>query len=45
MKIVTNATVKALKPGADNVTATIEQDGKSSELTVDRVILAGWNRR
>ena len=40
MKIVTNATVKALKPGADNVTATIEQDGKSSELTVDRVILA-----
>ena len=40
MKIVTNATVKALKPGADNVTATIEQDGKSSEFTVDRVILA-----
>jgi dihydrolipoamide dehydrogenase len=40
MKIVTSATVKNLKKGADNVTATIEAGGKSSEVTVDRVILA-----
>jgi dihydrolipoamide dehydrogenase len=40
MKIVTSAQVKSLKKGADNVTATIEAGGKSSELTVDRVILA-----
>jgi len=40
MKILTSATVKALKKGADNVTATIEAGGKSQEITVDRVILA-----
>jgi dihydrolipoamide dehydrogenase len=40
MKIMTAATVKALKKGADNVTATIEIGGKSQDLTVDRVILA-----
>jgi len=40
MKIMTGATVKALKKGKDNVTATIEAGGKSSEITVDRVILA-----
>jgi dihydrolipoamide dehydrogenase len=40
MKILTSATVKALKKGANNVTATIEAGGKSSEITVDRVILA-----
>jgi dihydrolipoamide dehydrogenase len=40
MKIHTGATVKALKKGADSVTATIEAGGKSSEITVDRVILA-----
>jgi len=40
MKIMTAATVKALKKGADSVTATIEADGKVSEVTVDRVILA-----
>ena len=40
MKIHTSATVKALKKGADNVTATIEAGGKTQELTVDRVILA-----
>jgi dihydrolipoamide dehydrogenase len=40
MKIMTGATVKALKKGKDNVTATIEKDGKSSEITVDRVISA-----
>ena len=40
MKIMTGATVKGLKKGKDNVTATIEKDGKSSEVTVDRVISA-----
>jgi dihydrolipoamide dehydrogenase len=40
MKIHTGATVKGLKRGADNVTATIEAGGKTSELIVDRVILA-----
>jgi dihydrolipoamide dehydrogenase len=40
MTIVTKATVKALKKGKDNVTATVEQDGKSSEITADRVIMA-----
>jgi dihydrolipoamide dehydrogenase len=40
MKILTGANVKALKKGADNVTATIEAGGKSQETTVDRVILA-----
>src|SRR5262245_14788329 len=40
IKIMTSATVKGLKKGADSVTATIEAAGKSSELTVDRVILA-----
>ncbi len=40
MKILTSATVKALKKGANSVTATIEAGGKTSELTVDRVILA-----
>ena len=40
MKIMTGATVKALKKDAKSVTATIETDGKSSELTVDRVIMA-----
>jgi dihydrolipoamide dehydrogenase len=40
MKLMTSATVKALKKGKDNVTATIEAGGKSSELTFDRVIMA-----
>jgi dihydrolipoyl dehydrogenase len=40
MKIITGATVKSLKKGADNVTATIDAGGKTSEITVDRVILA-----
>jgi len=40
MKIMTNATVKALKKGKDNVTATVESGGKTSEITVDRVIMA-----
>ena len=40
MKILTGATVKSLKKGKDNVAATIEQGGKTTELTVDRVISA-----
>ena len=41
MKIVTGATVTGLKKGADNVTASIKgADGKTTELTVDRVIMA-----
>ena len=40
IKIHTGATVKALKKGADNVTATIEAGGKSEEITVERVIMA-----
>jgi dihydrolipoamide dehydrogenase len=40
MKIHTKTTVKALKKGKDNVTATLEADGKTSESTFDRVILA-----
>lgn len=40
MKIHTNTTVKALKKGKDNVTATLEAGGKTNEITVDRVILA-----
>ena len=40
MTIHTGATVTQLKKSANSVTATIEAGGKSSELTVDRVILA-----
>jgi dihydrolipoamide dehydrogenase len=40
MKILTGATVKGLKKGANSVTATIEQGGKTSEITVERVISA-----
>ncbi len=40
MKILTGATVKQLKKGADSVTATVESGGKSQEITVERVILA-----
>ncbi len=40
MKILTGATVKALKKAANSVTATVEAGGKSQEITVDRVILA-----
>ncbi len=40
IKIMTGATVKSLKKGKDEVTATIEAAGKSSELTVSRVISA-----
>jgi dihydrolipoyl dehydrogenase len=40
MKILTSATVKSLKKGSDNVTATVEAGGKSQDITVDRVVLA-----
>jgi len=40
MKILTAATVSNLKKGANNVTATITQGGKTQEITVDRVISA-----
>ena len=40
MKIMTGASVKALKKGANSVTATIAAGGKESEITVERVILA-----
>ena len=40
MKIMTGAAVKGLKKGANSVTVTIEAGGKTSEVTVDRVISA-----
>ncbi len=40
MVIKTKAAVKALKKGANDVTATIEQNGKTETLTVERVISA-----
>ncbi len=40
MKIHTATNVKALKKGKDNVTVTLEVGGKTSDVTVDRVILA-----
>jgi dihydrolipoamide dehydrogenase len=41
MKILTGAKVTGLKPGKDTITATVEDEkGKTSELTVERVISA-----
>ncbi len=40
MTIHTGANVTALKKGKNNVTATIEAGGKTTELTIDRVIMA-----
>ena len=40
MTLLTGATVKSLKKGKDRVTATIETDGETRELTVERVISA-----
>jgi len=40
MKIITSATVKALKKNKNDVTATIEQGGKASDVTFERVIMA-----
>ena len=40
MKILAATNVKELKKGKNNVTATLETGGKTSQITVDRVILA-----
>jgi len=40
MKIMTSTNVKSLARGKNNVTVTLEAGGKTSEITVDRVILA-----
>ncbi len=40
MKIITSATVKGVKKGANNVTVTVEAGGKTEEIIVDRVISA-----
>ncbi len=40
MKIRTGATVTSLKKGKGQVTASIEKDGASEDLTVERVIMA-----
>jgi dihydrolipoamide dehydrogenase len=40
MKILTGATVKALKKAADSVTATIDVGGKTQQVTAERVISA-----
>jgi len=40
MTIHVGTNVKALKKGKDTVTVTLEKAGKTSEITVDRVILA-----
>jgi dihydrolipoamide dehydrogenase len=40
MKIFTSAKVGEFQKGADNVTTTIEANGKTETITVDRVILA-----
>jgi len=40
IKIITNAKVTKLDKKADSVTATIEEGGKSSQITIDRVISA-----
>ncbi|TDR94245.1 dihydrolipoyl dehydrogenase [Enterovirga rhinocerotis] len=40
MKIITGAKVTKVAKGADSVTATIEADGKTQEITADRLISA-----
>jgi dihydrolipoamide dehydrogenase len=40
MKILTSATVKGAEKGKDNVTVTVEANGKTEKFTVDRVISA-----
>ena len=40
MKILTGVAVKGVKKAADSVTVTVEADGKSQDITVDRVISA-----
>jgi len=43
MKILTSSTVKALEKSGNNVTASIEGDGRTHKVTADRVILAIGN--
>src|SRR5690606_40889251 len=40
IRILTGAKVEGLQPEGEGVSARIESDGKSEEVTVDRVILA-----
>jgi dihydrolipoamide dehydrogenase len=40
MTILAGAAVKGVKKGADNVTVTVEANGKAQEITVERVISA-----
>jgi dihydrolipoamide dehydrogenase len=40
MKVLVGATVKALKKGGNEVTATIEKEGKTEQQSFDRVIMA-----
>lgn len=40
MKIITSAKVTKLDKGKDNVTAHVEVDGKTTQITADRVIMA-----
>ena len=40
MKILVNATVKGARKNSDSVTVSVETDGKSRDITVDRVISA-----
>ena len=40
MKILTGAATKSITKGANNVTVTVDQGGKTQAITVDRVILA-----
>lgn len=40
IKVVTSASLKALKKGKNSVTATVEIAGKSEELTAEKVIMA-----
>jgi len=40
LKIITKAVVKKLDKSANNVTASIEKDGKTTQQTFDRVIMA-----
>jgi dihydrolipoamide dehydrogenase len=40
MKLLTKATVKGVRKGSDSVTVTVEQGGKTQEITVERVISA-----
>jgi dihydrolipoamide dehydrogenase len=40
MTIITSATVKGAKKGADSVTVTVEAGGKTQDITVERVISA-----